>query len=236
MHFLDCKQFALHEDLNRGLTWLYTSINNLNKNIEALQTARHNCEDSFVFREDYMLTQSSKSHTADNTPKTVHCLKTLCVSYGHQNIQSHLWDITFLCFSLFAGMFSGCVAAAKAVKKDRFLFECNRDDDGKDSHTLTTHPLKIAVNQVPLATVLLQGRKWEFPDGPKRGPFVKDHMFNPGHSLNCRWPEAPRWEPENPRVSTLASEKEKIGDSVTAAVRSSSIRGKPPDNCCKDLS
>lgn len=56
-------------------------------------------------------------------------------------------------------MFSGCVAAAKAVKKDSFLFECNRDDDGKDSHTLTTHPLKIAVNQVPLATVLLQGRK-----------------------------------------------------------------------------
>lgn len=89
-------------------------------------------------------------------------------------------------------MFSGCVAAAKAVKKASFLFECNRDDDGKDPHTLTTHPLKIAVNQVPLATVLLQGRKREIPDGPKRGPFVKNHIFNPGHSLNCRWPEAPR--------------------------------------------
>lgn len=65
-------------------------------------------------------------------------------------------------------MFSGCVAAVKAVKKLVFWFECNRDDDGKDAHTLTTHPLEIAVNQVPLATLLLQGRKREIPDGQKR--------------------------------------------------------------------
>lgn len=114
MHFLDCKQFALHEDLNRGLTWLYTSINNLNKNIEALQTARHNCEDSFVFREDYMLTQSSKSHTADNTPVNTLFEDSLCKLWSSKHPKSfmrhHIFMLFFVC------------GHAKAVKKDSFLF------------------------------------------------------------------------------------------------------------------